>query len=217
MRITKRDNAILDFLDEFGCATSSQIQRIFNMSAKTQCRRMDILVKNGLVKRKKYNPVNNIYSNRESLLKNENLYYMKKFTSKIQHDLLVNEFYIKLNNLSRGIGFSVDEFVPSYKISIPDHKVISDAMFKVTLADGTKKEFLLEVENNKSFSYKKYYKLEVNEVYIPTVIVVTDRKVVNYCRSFELIKMKLNLSNVSKLINELTVFEDNTYTSDCPF
>ena len=59
------------------------------------------------------------------------------------------------------------------------------------------------MENNKNWNYKKYYKLEVDEIRIPKVIVCTDRRVCNYCKYLEVIKVKLNLSDMEKFIKKV--------------
>ena len=64
-------------------------------------------------------------------------------------------------------------------------------------------EYLLELENNKNFNYKKYYKLEVEGVFVPPIIVCTDRRVYNYCKNLEIIKVKLNLSDMKKVVNDI--------------
>ena len=63
-------------------------------------------------------------------------------------------------------------------------------------------EYLLELENNKNFNYKKYYKLEQEGILVPPLIVCTDRRVVNYCKNLEIIKVRLNLSDINKWIND---------------
>ena len=102
--------------------------------------------------------------------------------------------------LLKGKDYKVKEFKREHRITLEDFTVITDAYILIEYK-GREYEYLLELENNKSFNYKKYYKLEQEGVLVPPIIVCTDRKVYNYCKYLEIIKVKLNLSDITKFIN----------------
>ena len=83
-----------------------------------------------------------------------------------------------------------------------DFTVIPDAYILIEYK-GSECEYLLELENKKSFNYKKYYKLESEGILVPPVIVCTNRKVYNYCKNLEIIKIRLELSDMNKLIKDI--------------
>lgn len=45
--------------------------------------------------------------------------------------------------------------------------------------------------------------MEVDGIKVPKVIVCTDRRVCNYCKELEIIKIRLNLNNIDKLIKDI--------------
>ena len=45
--------------------------------------------------------------------------------------------------------------------------------------------------------------MEVDGIKVPKVIVCTDRRVCNYCKELEIIKIRLNLNDIGKLIKDI--------------
>lgn len=158
MRLTDRDIQIITYMKDIGCISSSQIQRLFTMNQSKQSKRMKILIDEFNIKKIKYNPTHNFYDNTKQLLKNENVYYIGKKSKCIEHDLLLNEFYIKLLQEQK-CGYKVKLFDTKFRINVDGFVVIPDVRLIIEY-DDAEYEYLVELENNKSFNYKKYYALE---------------------------------------------------------
>lgn len=217
MRLTKRDICIIEKVKEFKVLSSSQIQRLFNMNQSTCSKRMSFIVDNIKdIKKIGYVPTYNFYDEKyKGILRNENIYYYKRKGKSITHDLLVNEFYIRLLELSNEENFNIIEFTKEYPITVDDEFVVrADAKIILEYDNqefGTKVpttyEYLLEVENNKSFNGNKYKMLK-EQGWLPLpVICMSDRRVYNKDKSIELIKLRLNLSDINKLILDMKSLE----------
>ena len=204
MRLTKRDIEIIEFIKEFRVASTSDIIELFNFNQPNCNRRMKMLMEEFReLKKIEYNPTYNFYNDKyKAGLKNQNVYYWNRKSKSIEHDLLINRFYIELLHQANENSFTIKEFKREHRITSDDFTVIADAYIQIEYS-GCISEYLLELENNKGFNYKKYYKLEVDNIKVPKVIVCTDRRVCNYCKELEIIKIRLNLSNMNKLINEI--------------
>lgn len=204
MRLTNRDIMLIDFIKEFRVASTSDIMELFGFNQPNCNKRMKILMEEFKdLKKIEYNPTHNFYSDKYKIgLKNQNVYYWKRKSKSIEHDLLINRFYIELLQQAKDNGFNIKEFKREHRITLDNFTVIADAYILIEYK-GSECEYLLELENNKSFNYKKYYKLEIEEILVPPIIVCTDRKVYNYCKKLEIIKVKLNLSDMKKVINDI--------------
>lgn len=210
MRLTDRDIKILDFMENIGCISSSQIQRIFDMSVKTQNRRMNKLIEEFSIKKIKCNPTHNFFDNKKQILKNENVYYYGKKPKCLEHDLLLNEFYIKLLENQNDVDYNILTFDTKFKIVVDGFVVIPDARVVIKYK-GVEYEYLIELENNKSFNYKKYYALEQRGYYCCPVVVVSNRRVQNYCKYLEVLKIKLNMNDFNTFLSD---FISNSYEKD---
>lgn len=201
MRLTNRDEQIIYYMKNIGCISSSQIQRLFNMKQEYQSRRMSKLMNEFPIKKISYNPIHNFFDNNKALLKNENLFYMGRKIKCIEHDLLLNEFYIKLLQMSKDLNYEIVEYNTKYKINVDGFIVIPDVRV-ILKYNNIEYEYLVELENNKSFNYKKYYALEQRKYICCPILVISNRRIQNYCSNLELIKIKLNLSDIDKFIND---------------
>lgn len=204
MRLTNRDIMLIDFIREFRVASTSDIMELFKFNQPNCNKRMKILMEEFKdLKKIEYNPTHNFYNDKYKIgLKNQNVYYWKRKSKSIEHDLLINRFYIELLQQAKDNGFNIKEFKREHRITLDNFTVIADAYILIEYK-GSECEYLLELENNKSFNYKKYYKLEIEEILVPPIIVCTDRKVYNYCKKLEIIKVKLNLLDMKKVINDI--------------
>lgn len=200
MRLTNRDRQIIEFLKEFRVVSTSDLMELFGFNQPNCNRRMKMLMEEFAdIKKMEYNPKYNFYSNDyKCRLKNENVYYWKRKSKSVEHDLLINKFYIEL---LKGVDYKVKEFRREYRIMVEDFTVIADAYILIEYK-GKEYEYLLELENNKSFNYKKYYKLEQEGILVPPIVVCSNRKVYNYCKYLEVIKVKLNFSDMERFIND---------------
>jgi hypothetical protein len=97
--------------------------------------------------------------------------------------------------------FVIKEFKREYRITLDDFTVIVDGYILIEYRDR-EYEYLLELENNKNWNYKKYYKLEQKGIILPPLVICTNRRIVNYCKNLEIIKIKLNLSDIDKWLKD---------------
>lgn len=202
MRLTNRDIQVMEFIKEFRVASTSDLMELFGFNQPGCNRRMKQLMEEFKdLKKLEYNPTHNFYNDKYKIgLKNQNVYYWKRKSKSIEHDLLINRFYIELLDRQKE-GIIVKEFKREHRITLEDFTVIADAYILIEYK-GMESEYLLELENQKGFNYKKYYKLEIENVIVPPVIVCTNRRVYNYCKNLEVIKVKLNLSDINKVIKD---------------
>ena len=200
IRLTNRDIQIIEFLKEFRVASTSDLMELFNFNQSGINRRMKQLMEEFKdIKKIDYRPTYNFYNDKyECKLKNENVYYWKRKSKSIEHDLLINKVYMELLNNK---DFVIKEFKREYRITLDDFTVIVDGYILIEYR-GREYEYLLELENNKNWSYKKYYKLEQEGIILPPLVICTNRRIVNYCKNLEIIKIKLNLSDIDKWLND---------------
>ena len=200
IRLTNRDIQIIEFLKEFRVASTSDLMELFNFNQSGINRRMKQLMEEFKdIKKIDYRPTYNFYNDKyECKLKNENVYYWKRKSKSIEHDLLINKVYMELLNNK---DFVIKEFKREYRITLDDFTVIVDGYILIGYSNR-EYEYLLELENNKNWNYKKYYKLEQEGIILPPLVICTNRRIVNYCKNLEIIKIKLNLSDIDKWLKD---------------
>ena len=201
MRLTKRDINVIEFIREFRVASTSDLIDLFGFNQPNCNRRLKQLMEEFKdLKKIEYNPTYNFYNDKyKAKLKNQNVYYWKRKSKSMEHDLLINRFYIELKQSD----IIIKEFKREYRITLDDFTVIADANI-ILEYNGKEYNYLLELENQKSFNYKKYYKLELEGIEVPTVIVCSNRKVYNYCKKVKVLKVGLNLEGlIKKLMNDM--------------
>jgi hypothetical protein len=195
-RFTKRDKEIISYIERHKVVNSSQLKRKFNLSDVTLCRRMKFITENSEVKKYRYIPQINFYDSKyKEMIPNENIYYWKRKPKNIVHSLLVNETILFLQE-----KFDIVEYELEYPIIYEDVVVRADICFSFK---HNEKEwtYLVEVEVSKSFNYSKYLKLQQGNILLPKIIVLSDRKVYNKT-NYEIIKGRLNLSNLENKIKQ---------------
>ena len=116
IRLTNRDIQIIEFLKEFRVASTSDLMELFNFNQSGINRRMKQLMEEFKdIKKIDYNPTYNFYNDKyERKLKNENVYYWKRKSKSIEHDLLINKVYMELLNNK---DFVIKEFKREYSLS----------------------------------------------------------------------------------------------------
>lgn len=205
--LTNRDIEIIEFIKEFKLLSSSQIQRLFNMTQPKTSKRMNYIVENiKEVKKYRYNPTNNFYTDKyRNILKNENVYYYNKKPSAIMHDLLTNEVYLYLKE-----RFDIVTFEKEYRISMDDEFVVRADVYFVMRHGNKEYEFLIEVENNKSFNNYKYNKLLEQGYIAPPIIVISDRRIYG-TKGLDIIKTRLNMSDLENKIKQYIIESEFGY------
>ena len=158
--LTTRDKEIMDFLIDYKIASTSTIAELFFPSVEACYKRLQVLVRNKVVRRM-----------RDSI-NNEYLYYHKKLPRQLKHSLLVTDFYRELHKKAEIFSFKIEPVLDNIR---------PDAIFAYRYK-GKNYLGLLEVEiSNKGFDYGKYERFYSTEVYknyfpvMPTVFVVGDR------------------------------------------
>ena len=176
-RFTKRDKEIISYIERHKVVNSSQLKRKFNLSDVTLCRRMKFITENSEVKKYRYIPQINFYDSKyKEMIPNENIYYWKRKPKNIVHSKL------------------------EYPIIYEDVVVRADICFSFKYNEK-EWQYLVEVEVSKSFNYSKYLKLQQGNISLPKIIVLSDRRVYNKT-NYEIIKGRLNLSNLENKIKQ---------------
>ncbi len=160
--ITKRDQNIINFLEDFHVATSHQIHDIFfnNTSYRYTRMRLQYLFEQKHIKRIK-NTISNGYA-----------YYIDKKPLQIHHNLLRTELYVNINKLYNIVDWQneipIGNIRPDAFAYIEDNSII----FPV----------FIEVHLNNKFDFEKYKKLKQEFdfkllfKFTPRVIICTDQE-----------------------------------------
>lgn len=156
--ITKRDQDILNFIQDFHIATSNQIHRLFFSltSPRYTRRRLKYLVDEGHIKRAR------------STIDNSYAYYTERKPQQLHHDLIRAELYTHIQREYTLLEWTneapVDNIRPDALCYIDSHGII----FPV----------LIEVHLSNSFNFDKY-KIDFLPIFgiMPRVVVCTDRNI----------------------------------------
>jgi hypothetical protein len=165
--IVKRDQDIINFLDEFHAANTSQIHRLFfkESSMRYCCQRLEYLNKTELVKRAR------------STISSGYAYYIdkgqKRIFQQVHHDLIRTELYINIK-----LKYEVLEWNNEYTIA----GIRPDALAYVR-NNGIVFPVMIEVHLSNKFDFDKYKEFAKNDLKamfgspLPRVIICTDRSV----------------------------------------
>ena len=188
--LTDRDKQIIEFLNDFKCATTTAIANMFfNRSLRPTQRRLKYLREHGYIKSYQAN------------ILSENIHYIKKRPSQLQHSLILSSFISELKKS--------DIEILKYKVSYKLENIIADCFLAVRYKDKNHIYFI-ECENTKSFNLSKYEELYFNrkwkEVFpiFPGIIVISDR-VVKKSNSFNVIDIKLDFRDIDNLLKSFLV------------
>ena len=189
--LTDRDINIVNFIHEVGLATTKNIDDLFfrDVSRTVLSRRLNHLVDYNFLKRTRVKELNNSY-----------MYYIDSKPKHLVHELIGTSFYVALSNL----GFNIIRFMRNKKIGncIIDIIVIAEI-------DGTEDVFFVEVQRHFNHitkctdKYKElYYSNTWKDVFdeFPKVVVVSDMKYLPRYSEFEVLKIKTDCSDISKLM-----------------
>lgn len=182
--LTKRDEEIINFLNEFKCATTSTLSKMFfNNSRRTTTRRLKLLKENNLI------------NSSQEFVCLEQIHYLNRKPKQIKHTILITNFIGELykNNIE------ILKLKKEFKIGF----VRSDLLLVCKIKN---KNFIyfIEVCNSKAFDVDKYVKLKKSLIWqeyfpvFPTIITISDKPVV-FNKNLNIINMKLNLCDFYKL------------------
>lgn len=190
--LTDRDINIVNFIHEVGLATTKNINDLFfsDVSRTVLSRRLNHLVDYNFLKRIRVKELNNSY-----------MYYIDSKPKHLVHELIGTSFYVALSNL----GFNIIRFMRNKKLGncIIDIIVIAEI-------NGSEEVFFVEVQRHFNHitkctdKYKElYYSNTWKEVFedFPKVVVVSDMKYLPRYGEFEVLKIKTDCSDISKLLS----------------
>jgi len=158
--VLQRDRRLLNLIEDFGCASSSQIKALFfpDVSLRRCQQRLKVLTDKGRLKRFR------------DAVSAEYIYYQGKRPSEVSHMIARVDAYIKLSQLYR-----LSAFVPEYAVG----NVRADAYFEIW-RNGNTVPYFLEVQLSNYFRQDKYEKAYNSGVWLeqwdefPAVVVVSD-------------------------------------------
>lgn len=181
--LTGRDKEIIQFLKDFKVATTTTISDLyFNSSLRPCQRRLKYLCEHGYIKSYQENVIS------------EKIHYVKRKPINIKHALILSQFIaqLKINNIE----------ILKYKVPYKLDNVIADAFIAMRI-NNKNNIYFVEVENTKKFDLDKYEKLYYSrswkEIFpiFPSIIVITNKKV-DINNKFDIIEIKLNLSDLKE-------------------
>lgn len=188
IRITQRDEAIIEFLNEVKVADTQTLCNIFfNGKLRASQLRLKALVDYKYIK---------VY--RENVI-SQNIYYVKRKPTQIKHSLILSKF----------IGELYKSGIEVLKIRVPLKvgKVIADGFIAIKY-NNEPKIFLIEVENTKYFDTGKYIELKQTREYkskfpvMPSIICISDKNNKTDDK-LDVIFLKTDLSDMENLIIKL--------------
>ena len=185
--ITPTEQRLLDFLDTFNCATTSQITKLFYMTTKypynKSRRRLKTLHDDKHVKRDR-NDINMEY-----------VYYLRK-NNQFKHSLILTEFYVKLHELAEIDKFEVEQ---------PYGNIRPDGMAIVGYKGFTHYFFIeVHISNNKfnQDKYISYYGSREWKQYFdvfPKIIIISDKQVKINPTNLKFIQIQTNCEDIFKI------------------
>lgn len=170
--LTRRDQDVLNFIEEFRVATSGQIHRLFfaNKTRRYCQARLKYLLSNGYIKK-----IN-------STINNEFAYYLEKRSGQVHHDLIRAELYSNIKLKYNLLDWSNEQPIKNIR---PDATAyLSNNNFAYIRDHGMVFPIFIEIHLSNKFNFEKYINLlkktDLAALYgiMPRVIICTDRQVV---------------------------------------
>jgi hypothetical protein len=182
--ITETEQKVLDFLEMFNCATTTQLTKLFYMTTvfpyNKSRRRLKILYDDKYVKRVR-NSINMEY-----------VYYLKK-NNQFNHSLILTEFYVQLHEL-----VEIDKF----EVEQPYGNIRPDGM-AICGYKGFTHYFFIEVHiSNNRFNQDKYINYYGSREWkqyfdvFPKIIIISDKKVDLKPTNLKFIQIKQNCEDI---------------------
>lgn len=185
MRLTDRDNQIIDFIATCGVADTETICKMFFNNGLRTCQiRLKKLTDNKYLKR----------IDKETFV-DQNIFYINKKPAQLKHKLLFSKFVAELQLL----GAEILKIKSPLKIN----NVIADGFIAYKLG-GENKILFVEIELTKYFNLKKYEELYYSKKWkemfpvFPSIAVISDKKVDKSTR-FTVIDIKTDFENIKNI------------------
>lgn len=190
MILQKREKQLLNFIDTFGAASTSQLQRLFftgmkedSARKKAQCR-LQLLHKNKYIKRDR------------SDINSEYIYFQKK-TQFIDHQTLLVDVYLALKSFKGNLI----EFIPEVVMG----EIRPDAKAKFDDGEYTH-VFLIEIHRNHIFNQEKYETFYLTKTWklffqvFPKILIVSDKKITLKPSKLPYIQVPYSLEGIKRII-----------------
>jgi hypothetical protein len=184
--IMPTEQRVLEFLEVFKCATTSQLTKLFyntKYPLNKSRRRLKILYDDKHVKRER-NSINMEY-----------VYYLRK-NNQFTHSLILTEFYVRLHELAEIDKFEVEQ---PYGHIRPDGMCICG--YK-----GFTHYFFIEVHiSNNKFNQDKYIAYYGSREWkqyfniFPKVLIISDKRVEIKTSPLKFIQIKQNCEDINKI------------------
>lgn len=176
--ITRRDQDILNFIEDFHAATTSQLHRLFfqGTSYRYGCKRLQYLYEHGFLKRMR------------STISNEYAYYFKKpsMLQQIHHDLIRAELYVNIKERYKLLEWNNET---------PVANIRPDALAYIEYG----LPLMIEVHLSNKFNFEKYRQNFIPLFGIaPRIIIVTDKKINPPDSRYRIVKT--NMQGVEKIL-----------------
>ena len=181
IKLTERDYAIIRFLKDVKVAYTSTIDILFFNSLRACQNRLKKLVEYKYIKC--FRP--DIFS--------QNIYYVGARCNNWKHKIVFSNLLKKLKE----IGIEVIKYVTPMNIS----NIIADGFIAIK-NNGVNQIYLVEVELTKYFNINKYEDLYYHRKYkekfpiMPSILVISDKKINNTNSKLSIKKCGLNLSDL---------------------
>lgn len=185
--ITDRDKEIKEFLEDVEVADTKTIHEVFfNGTCIRNCQK----------RLKQLTNIRFIKSYRENTI-SQNIYYAKNKPKNWKHKIVFSQLLGVLHQQ----GIEVLKYRTPFVIDTGANKVISDGLI-ITRINEQVDIFFIEVELTKKPNYKKYEDLYYSRKYLdkfpimPTILVVTDKRINTNHKVLNIKSSKLNFSNL---------------------
>ena len=162
--MTDRDYAIIEFIKEFKCVSTTTLTRLFFKSQATAERRLKKLVE-----------AKKIHRTRDSVI-SEYIYYIKKRPTNIKHSLIISDVYSKLMTEQ---SIQLIKYKREYELKFKSKSLRTDLMAIIKSNDKLI-PILIEIDLTKK--YKDKYSEYIAQGYYqqkfgakPEVLVISDR------------------------------------------
>lgn len=192
MQIRRREKQVLDFIDTFKAASTSQLQKLFYSEIKDNAAkvytqiRLKAMFDNGYIKRSR------------SDINSEYVYYYKK-TPFLHHQVTLVNVYIKLQEMK---DIEILEFQPEFIIDDirPDAKVMVDdgEYMHLFFVEIHRREQAFDQQKYEDFYSSKAWKKHFEA--FPKVLIVSDKKVTLKESKIPYVVVPNTLEGIEKII-----------------
>ncbi len=185
--ITERDKKIKEFLEDVEVADTKTIAEIFFQGT---------CIRNCQKRLKQLTNIRFIKSYRENTI-SQNIYYVKNKPKNWKHKIVFSQ----LLGILHQKGIEVLKYRTPFIIDTGVNKVISDGLI-ITRVNEQVEIYFIEAELTKKPNYKKYENLYYSRKYLekfpimPSILVVTDKRINTDHQVLNIKSCKLNFSNL---------------------